>query len=57
MSRLLQFVSENLTGRRRSRPRPETMSAAPMNDSDPLFSYLRVLEEARKRRGRLSSRS
>ena len=56
MSRLLQFVSENLTGRRRSRPRPETMSAAPMNDPDPLIGYVRVLEEARKRRGRLSTR-
>jgi hypothetical protein len=55
MSRLFQFVSE-IAGRRRSRPRPETMSAAPMNDSDPLFSYLRVLEEARKRRGRLFTR-
>ena len=56
MSRLFQFVSENLIGRRRSQPRPDALSAAPMNDSDPLFSYVRVLEEARERRGRLSSR-
>jgi hypothetical protein len=56
MSRLFQFLGESLSRGRRKGPRPDVMHMWPADDRDPLHSYLRVLEEARDRRGGLSSR-
>ena len=57
MSRLLQFVSETLSRRTRgSSTRPDMMQAAPLEDHDPLDSYMRVLEDARRSRWARSPR-
>ena len=57
MSRLLQFVSETLSRRARgSSLRPDMMHAAPLEDHDPLNSYMRVLEDARRSRWTRSPR-
>lgn len=51
MSRLLQFVSETLSRRTRGgSPRPDMMHSAPLEDHDPLGSYMKVLEDARRSR-------
>ena len=49
MSRLFQFVSE--TFGRLGRSRTDVMSAQPTSGTDPWGGYVRVLEEARRRRG------
>jgi hypothetical protein len=54
MNRLIQLVSE--TFGRIGRPRPDIMTAQPVNDADPWRSYVSVLEEARRRRGGSSRR-
>ena len=58
MSRLVQFITTTFGSRdRRGRPEPGDTNAWPTDDLDPWTSYVRVLEEARSRRGRLFSRS
>jgi hypothetical protein len=54
---LLQLISTSFTSReRRGWPQPEVTSSLPTNDLEPIALYARVLEEARERRGGLSSR-
>ena len=56
MGRLLQFVSETLGRTRGSSPRSDMMHSAPLEDHDPLSSYMRVLEDARRSRWARSPR-
>jgi hypothetical protein len=57
MNRLIHFVSDTFGRReRRGRSGSGETNAWP-TDLDPWSSYVKVLEEARQRRGRLFSRS
>jgi hypothetical protein len=57
MNGLIQVVRETLSrGDRRSRSGPGETNLRPIDDLDPWNSYVKVLEEARDRRGRLLPR-
>ena len=58
MSRLITFVSETFGRRdRRGQSGAGETTAWPTNDLNPWTSYVKVLEEARERRGRVFRRS
>jgi hypothetical protein len=58
MNRLIQVVRETLSrGDRRGRSGPGEADIRPTDDLDPWNSYVKVLEEARARRGKLFPRS